>query len=237
MASSHEAHNPRQNVLLANLSAPRLEELGPHLHWQDLVVEQVIYEPNARIEYAYFPTTGMISVVSLMEDGRSIEVGTIGSEGMLGTPLLVAPHAPPFRYFVQIPGHCYRIAVGRLREAAVEHHDVRDVIERYDAAYLTQTMQGVACNGLHAVQQRCCRWLLLARDRSESDELQLTHEFLALMLGVRRASVSEVLGPLQEAGLVRSHRGLITILDRAGLEAGACECYQVMLSHHRRLLG
>jgi len=178
----------------------------------------------------------MISVVSLMEDGNSIEVGTIGFEGMAGGMLLMDTDSVPYQFFVQVPGRAQRVDAAVLKGEAERNDSLRKLVLRYEAAFLTQTMQGVACNGLHSVQQRCCRWLLMARDRSESNELKLTHEFLGLMLGVRRASVTDVLRPLQEASLVRSNHGTIAILDRSGLEAGACECYRVIANQQKRLL-
>jgi CRP-like cAMP-binding protein len=171
-----------------------------------------------------------------MADGRSIEVGTIGREGMSGSMLLMGTDRVPYRYFIQVDGRGHRIEASRLREEAERLPDLRMLILRYEAAFLTQCMQCAACNGLHTVQQRCCRWILMARDRSDSDEISLTHEFLALMLGVRRASITDVLGPLQDAGLVTSHRGLITIRNRPALEAGSCECYRVIADQQRHLL-
>jgi CRP-like cAMP-binding protein len=178
----------------------------------------------------------MISVVSLMRDGNSIEVGTIGKEGMAGAMLLLETDSTPYQFFVQVAGHALRLEASVLVEEAEHSSELRRLVLRYQSAFLTQTMQGVACNGLHSVQPRCCRWLLIARDRAESDELKLTHEFLGLMLGVRRASVTDVLRPLQDAGLVRSNHGTITILNREGLERGACECYRVIADQQKQML-
>jgi CRP-like cAMP-binding protein len=236
MAKTPQPRNQSRNTLLSQLPVEQFERLQRHLQLLGLEVPQPIYEPNQPIRYAYFPESGMISVVSVMEDGRSIEVGTIGREGIAGGMVLMDVDRVPYRYFTQLNGQAQRIEVSRLKEEAERSPELRTLILRYEAAFTTQSMQGAACNGLHTVHQRCCRWLLIARDRCDSDEISLTHEFLALMLGVRRASVSEVLGPLQDAGLVSSNRGLITILNRQGIEARSCECYRVIADQQHRLL-
>ena len=224
------------NFILARLSPEHLESLRPHLKPIELPVKLIIYQPHQRIDYAYFVESGMISVVSVMEDGGSIEVGTIGKEGMAGGCLLLGMTSVPYQFFVQLAGHGYRIEATRLKSEADRNADLRELIYKYQALFHTQTMQGVACNGLHHIQQRCCRWLLMSNDRSQSDKVSLTHEFLGLMLGVRRASVSDVLGPLQDRGWIRSNRGEITILDRKGLESGSCECYRVISEQQKQLL-
>jgi CRP-like cAMP-binding protein len=236
MAGPFQAQSAPRNVLLSKLPAEVLEVLQRTLQPVELEVPQPLFEPNQPIRYAYFPESGMVSVVSVMDDGRSIEVGTVGREGIVGGVLLMGTDRVPYRIFTQIAGRAQRIDAGRLIEAADRFVDLLRLILRSEAVFLTQSMQGAACNGLHSVHQRCCRWLLTARDRCDSDEITLTHEFLALMLGVRRASVSDVLRPLQEAGLVTSVRGHITILNRPALEAGSCECYRVIADQQRRLL-
>ena len=236
MAKTPQSQNPSRNTLLSQLPIEQLERLQRDLHPFELEVPQPIYEPNQPIRYAYFPQSGMISVVSVMEDGRSIEVGTIGREGIAGGMTLMDVDRVPYRYFTQLNGRAQRIEVSRLKEEAERSSELRTLILRYEAAFTTQSMQGAACNGLHTIHQRCCRWLLTARDRCDTDEILLTHEFLALMLGVHRASVSEVLGPLQQAGLISSNRGLITILNRQGIEDGSCECYGVIANQQRHLL-
>ena len=236
MAKVEPERIPFRNCLLSKLSLELLERLRPRLQPVALDVRQVIYEPNVPIRYAYFPEQGMISVVSVMEDGNSIEVGTIGREGMAGAMLLLGSDSMPYQFFVQAPGHAERLEASVLVDEAERSRELRQLILRYQLAFHTQTMQGVACNGLHTVQRRCCRWLLMARDRADSDDLQLTHEFLGLMLGVRRASVTDVLRPLQDAGLVRSSHGTITILNREALERGACECYRVIADQQKQVL-
>jgi CRP-like cAMP-binding protein len=230
MAKAQPSGFPSRNALLAKLPLDQFELLAPDLERIELIVPQVHSEANCPIEYAYFPESGMISIVSVMSDGDCIEVGTIGREGMSGAVLLMESDAMPYRYFVQIDGHALRISANKLSAAAQRSPELRRLIRRFQSVILAQSLQAAACNGLHSVQQRCCRWLLIAHDRSDTDEIPLTHEFLAMMLGVRRASVSDVLRPLQEAGRVSSARGLITILNRAGLETDTCECYQVMVN-------
>jgi CRP-like cAMP-binding protein len=225
-----------KNCLLSKLDNDKHERLRSRLQTIELELKQVIYQPDQPIRFAYFPEQGMISVVSTMQDGSSIEIGTIGREGMAGAVLLLETDSVPYQHFVQLPGHGYRVESTVLLEEVERNADLRKLILRYHTAFLTQSMQGVACNGLHSIQKRCCRWLLMARDRADSDDLKLTHEFLAVMLGVRRASVSDVLGPLQEQGLVRSNHGTISILDRQGLEAGSCECYALIAKQQQQLL-
>jgi CRP-like cAMP-binding protein len=231
-----QPQNDSRNVLLSKLPREQFESLKPSLQLVDLEPPVVVFEANQPVRHAYFPESGIISVVSVIADGRSIEIGTIGREGVAGGTLLMDVDQVPYRYFTQLKGRAYRIEATRFIDFAARSPELRSLVLRYEAAFLTQAMQGAACKGLHTVQQRCCRWLLTARDRCDSDEISLTHEFLAMMLGVRRASVSDVLGPFQEAGLVSSNRGLITILNRAGLEAGTCECYRIIADQQRRPL-
>jgi CRP-like cAMP-binding protein len=220
-----------RNALLSRLS-PQVQQ-SLRLHPLELPVEKVLYEPNQPIDYVYFPEHGCLSIVAMLKNGSSIEVGTVGREGMVGSVLLLQTESSPYRHFVQVAGHGYRAGADRFREVAKASDELRDTVLRYEAAFRTQTMQGMCCNGMHNVEQRCCRWILMTRDRVDSDDLKLTHEFLGLMLGVRRPSVSDVLGPLQAAGLVRSNHGTISILDRQGLEAKVCECYWIMVAREK----
>ena len=198
---------------------------------------QVLLEAHAPIEYAYFPVSGILSAVATMEDGDGIEVATIGKEGMHGIPAFVENETSAYRIIVQGAGEACRIEIGRLKEELDRSATLRALINRYRAAFLLQVSQCVACNGLHSIERRCCRWMLMTHDRLETDELPLTHEFLALMLGTRRSSVTEVLQLLQQRGLVKAGRGRITVLDRPGLEAASCECYATVQREFQRLLG
>lgn len=166
-----------------------------------------------------------------------IEVATVGKEGMACLPTPFGPDTATGQFLVQVPGESLRIRAGVLRAEATADGPFREALLLYQAVFAKQLVQGVACNGLHSVTQRCCRWLLMTHDRGEGDELELTHEFLGQMLGVRRSSVTDVLLPLQGAGLIRSRRGTITVLDREGLEGNSCECYGVVQGEYDRLFG
>jgi CRP-like cAMP-binding protein len=234
--AKNQLHGDFRNAVLARLSPEQLAKLRPHLDPVELTVKQFVYQPNQPIQHAYFVETGMISVVSVMDDGRSIEVGTIGREGVVGAVLLLGNKTVPYQYYVQLAGHGHRMDAAVLEEESKLNESFRDLVLRCQSAFNTQTMQSAACNGLHSVMQRCCRWLLMSQDRINGDDVPLTQEFLALMLGVRRASVTEVLRPIQDRGWIQSNRGQITILDRKGLESGSCECYGVIAQQQRELL-
>ncbi|HEY4232206.1 MAG TPA: Crp/Fnr family transcriptional regulator [Lacipirellulaceae bacterium] len=236
MAKSRSSGEFR-NAILSRLSPQQLETIRPHLHHIELKIKQVLYQPSQRIEDVLFVEAGMISVVSVMDDGRSIEVGTIGREGVSGAGSLFGANAGPYQYYVQLAGHGYRVDAAVLKDIAKQNEEFRDLILRCQTAFHTQTMQTAACNGLHSVTQRCCRWLLMSQDRVNGDAVPLTHEFLGLMLGVRRASVTDVLRPIQDRGWIQSNRGEITILDRKGLESGSCECYRIIAEQQKILLG
>jgi CRP-like cAMP-binding protein len=236
MAKSSRPSGAYENVILQRLSPEQQESIRPHLRPLDFKIRQVVYEPDQPIEYAYFVEQGMISIVSSM-DGDTIEVSTIGREGMAGSVLLLGVDQVPYQYFVQMAGHGYKISAGILKEECRRNDLLRDLILRYQAAFLTMAMQGAACNGLHQIQQRCCRWILMSQDRVRSDVVPLTHEFLGMMLGVRRASVSEILQPMQERGWLTSSRGEIRVLNREALELAVCECYRLISRQYQRLLG
>jgi len=233
MALSSESTANSKNAILAQFSLDKIPELRRGLQLVDLRVPQSIYEPGQSIAYAYFPQSGMISVVAQMDDGNSIEVGTIGREGMTGGSLLMGKSRALHRHFVQVGGAAYRIGAAQLIAAADRNAALLKLILRYEASLLGQSMQCIACNSLHTAEQRCCRWLLMAHDRSDSDEIALAHELLGLMIGVLRASVSDVLRPLQDAKLISFTQGRITVLDRPGLECAACECYRLVAEQQK----
>lgn len=199
--------------------------------------KQILYEARAPIEQAYFPIRGVVCALIFMENGSAIEVASIGSEGMVGLPAFLRTERSLTHVIVQVPGDALRIRADVLLAEANREGPFRRLLIAYQSAFLCQVSHGVACNGLHSVQQRCCRWMLMTQDRVQSERLPLTHELMAMMLGVRRASISEVLQPLQELGLIRSQRGKITILDRGGLEDICCECYRTLDEEFDRLLG
>jgi CRP-like cAMP-binding protein len=179
-----------------------------------LKFKQVLYEDGSSIDYVYFPVQCVLSALLIMDDGHAIEVATVGSEGVAGLPAFLQADTSLTRVIVQVAGGALRMKADALAAEATKLGPVRQLLLCYQNAFLGQVMQGVACNGLHTIQQRCCRWLLETDDRVQTATVPLTHEFLALMLGVRRASVSEVLGPLQAKGAIKSERGKIVVLDR-----------------------
>jgi CRP-like cAMP-binding protein len=225
------------NLILAFLPPDEQERIRPHLQPVDLEQGRILYEANTPVEQVYFLEQGMISVVSVMQNGATIEVGTIGNEGMAGLSVILGVEALPYRHIVQIAGKARRMSAAALVAELKPDRLLPRLLNRYHAAFNTQIMQGMACNGLHSVVQRCCRWLLTTQDRLGSRELNITHEFLAQMLGVRRASVTEVLRPLQNDGLIRASRGKVVILDSKRLADASCECYGVIRSEYQRLLG
>ncbi|MGE3805570.1 MAG: Crp/Fnr family transcriptional regulator [Gemmataceae bacterium] len=230
-------HRSAANDLLALLPADDLNRLLPKLSQIPLQTRDVLYQPNVPIDYIYFPERGMVSLVALMESGARIEVATIGAEGLVGLPAVLGVETATVQAMVQMPGTALRIATGVFRAEMARLAALRQLLTLYQGAFLFQVMQTVACNGLHPIRQRCCRWLLLSHDRAQRDEFPLTHEFLALMLGVRRSSITEVLRPLQAKGLIRYQRGTFRVLDRRRLEGTCCECYQRVRQEYERLFG
>ncbi len=237
---SHAIHEmtmstARRNSLLAALPDASFHRLERHLHPVLMNSGAIVNEPGDRMRDAIFPESGIISVINIMQEGQSIEVGTIGREGMCGVPALLGEDLVPFRYVVQVPGSAVRMKSAELNAIAKPGSPTAQLLLRYYVAFTSQIMQSVACAGLHSIEQRCCRWLLTTHDRVQSDRFSLTHEFLAAMLGTRRTSVSQVLKKVRDRGLIEYRRGAITILDRRGLEAHACECYRTVADIFRRV--
>jgi CRP-like cAMP-binding protein len=214
-----------QNRLLRTLPRKALKELSPSLQPVPLPVKQVLHRPGDHLDFAYFPETGMVSIVLPLEDGGTIEVGTVGSEGMLPIALVLGDTVANSESIVQLEGSALRMPVDTLRQRLDVNAMLRRHFGRYAHSFHQQVSQTAACNGAHSVEQRCARWLLLARHRTGSDELPLTQEFLSMMLAVRRAGVTTAAGALQQAGLIRYRHGHITVLDPAGLEEVSCECF------------
>lgn len=234
MSKIHTASFLPNRFLAALPEAVRLE-LGPNLEPVKLAYRSVLFEMRGRIEDIYFPTGAVTSSLMLMGNGDAIEVATVGNEGVVGHTAIVGGGRSPNKVIVQIGGDGLRIGLDVFKELAVAGGALRDLLEAYDDAFRVQVSQSVGCNGLHRLEQRCCRWLLMTRDRVASDDIKLSHEFLGVMLGARRASVTSALRPLQDAGLVRSEHGRVIILDRAGLEQRACECYRIVKDEYDRL--
>ena len=226
-----------QNRLLAVLPPEELERLAPHFPRVPLVFKETLFEAGESIEFFYFPLNGVISTIAAMRDGSSIEVGIVGKEGATDVAIVLGDDISSHRGFVQLAGSALKLSAAVLREELRRDGELRSVLLRYTRFTLAQATQSAACNRLHSLEQRCARWLLSMRDRVEADTFPVTHEFLAYMLGVRRAGVTVAARSLQEAGRVRYARGQLTILDGDGLEADACECHRVLKNELARLLG
>ncbi|MGO4527252.1 Crp/Fnr family transcriptional regulator [Microvirga sp. 2MCAF35] len=226
----------RTNWLLTALEPEDFALLEPDLETVHLTHGQVLYDTGDTISHAYFPHDAIVSLVNVMEDGGTVEVGVFGREGVLGLLSALVIREAFGRYVVQMAGAASRISCERLDEMSNARPNLRHLIMRYGEVLLAQTFQNVSCNAVHPVESRCCRWILSMRDRADQDTLPLTHEFLAEMLAVQRSSVSMVTRTLQTAGLIQQSRGSITVLNRAGLEKTACECYGKVRLIYQRLL-
>lgn len=227
------------NRLLASLPHDRLGELAPHFEVITTVrLRERVYAPGERAEHVWFPVDSVFSLVSEMEDGRAVEVATVGNEGFVGLPIfLQGSYTSAHLAFCQLPGRALRTESGRFADLMNGTGDLQAVLHRYTLALLTQIGRSSACNSLHTLEQRCTRWVLMTHDRVRRDEFPLTQEFLAQMLGVRRAGVNEVMQELQQRELVSYTRGRLRVADRAGLEAATCECYRVIRDEYERLIG
>jgi CRP-like cAMP-binding protein len=231
------AHAAEQNRLLRALPVAEYASLLPQLTPVVLGLKQVLIEPDAPIRDVYFLRSGVGSMVADEQEGGSVEVGTIGPEGLIGLPVLMGADRMPYRVFVQIEGDGWRLSADAFRRLVDERAPVRHLLLRYAQAFSDQVSQSVACNRLHTLDERCARWLLMTHDRVHGESFELTHEFLSLMLGVRRAGVTVAMGALQGAQIIRYARGRVTVLDRPRLEEASCGCYHITRSAYDRLLG
>jgi CRP-like cAMP-binding protein len=222
------------NLLLAALAPDDLALFSAELEPVEMHIRDVLYEPGAEIKHVYFPTTGCVSMIHTVVEG-SVEVGTIGYEGLVGVPVLLRAESEPTQAIVQVQGEAYRISAPAFRAVIEQSNHMERIFMRYALALFNQVAQSVACNRLHSLEQRCARWLLITHDRVEGDEFKLTQEFLSYMLGVHRPAVTLAAGILQEAGFIRYSRGNITVTDRAGLEGAACSCYQATRDNYALL--
>lgn len=229
--------NFSKNQLLAALPLKEYERLLPNLESVYLPQKQVIYEAKEPIKYVYFPTDAVMSLINLMENGAGVETGTVGREGMVGISVFLAGDRSINQAVAQIPGNALRMRADVFNRDVTPGSPLYKLLQRYTQALLSQIFQSVSCNGLHSIEKRCCRWLLMTQDRVEGNQFPLTQEFLAYMLGVRRASVSEVCSLLQKAGFISYSRGSITILNRQALESTSCACYAIVKAEFNRLLG
>lgn len=227
---------PRHNVLLRALPEEERKLIAPVLEPVPMVLRHVIQDLDHPLEYLWFPRRGVVSLVNVMEDGFAVEVATVGCEGAAGVSIVLGTERMAQRTFVQVEGEADRLSVADFRRLKGSLPCLHHMLLRYAAALITQIAQGSACNRLHPIEARCARWLLMTHDRVEGDSFELTHEFLAQMLGVTRPSVTIAAGILQKAGLIHYVRGTMNILDRPGLEAVACECYAIVAGEFARLL-
>lgn len=229
------ANASEQNLLLAALPAAEQARLSPHLELVDMRLGDNIYSPNQEMRYVYFPTTAIVSLLNVMEDGSSAEIAVVGKEGIVGVSLFMGGETTSSWAVVQSAGHGYRLSGQKLKEEFLRAGPMQYLLLRYTQALLTQMAQTAVCNRHHTVDQQLCRWLLLSLDRLPDNLLVMTQELIANMLGVRREGVTEAAGRLQKAGLISYTRGHITINDRQGLEKRVCECYRVVKTETDRL--
>ncbi|MFZ2450193.1 MAG: Crp/Fnr family transcriptional regulator [Methylovulum miyakonense] len=230
-------HSPKQNHLVAALPADVFERIAPHLELIPMPLGDVIYESGGQLQYVYFPSTAIVSLHYVMENGASAEISGVGNEGVVGICLFMGGNTTPSLATVYTGGFGYRLKARVLMEEFNRAGPMMRLLLRYTQALMTQMSQTAVCNRHHSVEQQLCRWLLLTLDKLPSNELTMTQELIASMLGVRREGITEAAGNLQRAGLISYRRGHITVLDRSGLESLTCECYGVVKKEFYRLLG
>ena len=224
------------NSLLDALPLETLSRLKRHLTVVDMTYGEEIHEPGEPIEHVLFPTRGLISIVASMEDGSAVEINMVGREGMFSVAAILGDDRPSHRAMVQLAGHALRMKSTLFRQAVEDDLTMRHSMLRYTMAVTSAIGQTAACNRLHVLEQRCARWLLAARDRADGDTFPMTHEFLAMMLGVRRAGVTVAAQALQSSGLITYNHGTMTIIDRDGLQQRSCECYEAIRDEFKRLV-
>ena len=230
------SEHPRQNLLLNALPGEVWERIEPHMERAEMPLGEVLYESGAPLKHVYFPTTSIVSLLYVMEDGHSAEIGIVGNEGMVGLALFMGGETTPSRAVVQSGGIAYRMPGRYLKKEFSEAGPLQRLLLRYTQALITQMAQTAVCNRHHHIEQQLSRWLLMSLDRLPTNELVMTQELIANMLGVRREGVTESAGKLQKQGLITYNRGRITVLDRPALEEHACECYAVVKREFDRLL-
>jgi len=237
MAASIKPHPRSKNHLLSDLPSDEFKRIFSHLEEASLELGQVLYESGDRLEYIYFPTTAIISLLYIMENAATAEIGVVGNEGFLGVPLVLGGETTPNRAVIQSAGEALRMKSKALKAEFERGAVFHNLLLRYTQALLTQISQTAVCNRLHSLEQQLCRWLLLSHDRLDSDKLVMTHDLISNMLGVRREGVTLAAAKLVKRHLIKNVRGTITVLDRQGLEGLVCECYQVVNIEYNRLMG
>ena len=236
MLGSQSCKNPQDNHLLAALPPTDFERLQPHLELVTLPFGEALYEPGIVLRHGYFPVDSLVSLLYVMTDGASAEIAVVGNDGVIGISLFMGGETTPSRAVVQSAGHAFRLDGELLKSEFIRAGALQQLLLRYTQALLTQMAQTAVCNRHHSLDQQLCRWLLSSLDRLPSNELVMTQELIANMLGVRREGVTEAARKLQEAGLIQYSRGRIVVLDRLGIEARSCECYAVVKRESDRLL-
>jgi CRP-like cAMP-binding protein len=228
--------DPQHNYLLTALAPAARERIYPQLQLVEMPLGRVLYEPSDVLRHVYFPTDCIVSLLYVMEDGGSAEIAVVGNEGLIGISLFMGGETTPSRAVVQSAGYAYQLIGQKLKDEFHGNGGMQVLLLRYTQSLITQMAQTAACNRHHSVDQQLCRWLLLSLDRLASNELTMTQELIANMLGVRREGVTDAAGKLQSLGVIRYHRGHITVLDRPKLEHLSCECYAVVKRETDRLL-
>ena len=237
MSLAAREHDPLSNHLLAGLPETEFTRIKPKLETISLGLGQVLHESGDKMEYVYFPTTAIVSLLYVMENGSTAEIGVIGNDGMVGIAIFLGGTSMPNRAIIQSGGDAYRMKVKDLNSEFNEAGVFQKLLLRFAQALMTQISQTAVCNRLHSLEEQLCRWLLLSHDRLDSDKLVMTHDLIANMLGVRREGVTLSLQKLAKKTLIKNVRGTITVLDRQGLENSVCECYEVVNTEYNRLLG
>lgn len=230
------APNAARNLLLSSLPAAEREHLSPYLQPVTFLLGQVVCEPDERVDYCYFPTNSVVSLLYTMRDGTTAEMGLVGHDGVLGIAAFLGGRSTCSRALVALAGDAFRLPAKLVQEEFTRQGPLQRLLLRYTQGLFTQVSQTAVCNRLHSVEQRLCRWLLMCHDRKNRSDLLMTQELIANMLGGRRESVTVAAGHLQDAGLIHYCRGHISILDRKGLESNVCECYRVVEDEIDRLL-
>lgn len=234
--SSTTPHTPYRNSILASISEDELDRLRPHLTLVELKRNQTLHDPGELVETIYFLEEGICSVVSPMEDGSTIEVGMIGHDSFVGLPAVLGTRHSLNRNVIQLPGSGYSIKTRDFEDLCAERaEELREAMLKAIQCFVTQTSQTAACNRVHQIEERLSRWLLMCHDRVQSDSVPITHEFLAIMLGTRRSTVTLAIGMLEKAGFIEHSRGNVKVTNRAGLESAACECYSIVHQEYVRL--
>lgn len=229
-------NRPLQNKLLAALSAAELERLRPDLEVVDMPLGEVVYESGRRVDHVYFPTTSIVSLLYVLENGASAEIAVVGNDGVVGISIFMGGESTPSRAVVQSAGSACRLPAQKMKAEFTRGGAMQHLMLRYTQSLITQMAQTAVCNRHHSVDQQLCRWLLLSIDRLPSPQITMTQELIANMLGVRREGVTEAAGKLQKAGVISYQRGHIQVLDRPRLESMSCECYEVVRRETARLL-